>query len=92
MNLVGEGDVAAQARQALLNLKHALDAVDASPVDIVRLRTYVVDPDSETLGKVVGEIDKFYAGAAAAPNTFLAVAGLALPDFLIEIEATVALV
>jgi enamine deaminase RidA (YjgF/YER057c/UK114 family) len=39
------------------------------------------------------EIAKFYAesGAVVAPNTWLGVTSLALPEFLIEIEATAAL-
>lgn len=91
MNLVGGEDHGLQARQALANLKDALAAVGATPADVVRMRTYVVRPDGETLMKVAGEITRFYGDAEPAPNTFLAVAGLAMPDFLIEIEMTAAL-
>jgi len=86
--LVGPGDLAAQTRQALANLRAVLSSVGASPAHIVRLRTYVVNHTPEKLGPVLGEIGKFYEGATPAPNTFLGVQALALPDFLVEIEAT----
>lgn len=86
--IVGAGDLAAQTRQALANLKTVLESVGATPADIVRLRTYVVDHSPDKLGVVLPEIAQFYGDALPAPNTFLGVAALALPDFLIEIEAT----
>ncbi len=86
--LVGAGDLAAQTRQALANLREVLAAAGATPADIVRLRTYVVDHSPDKLGPVLGEIGAFYAGAPPAANTFIGVQALALPDFLVEIEAT----
>ncbi|MBB5686861.1 RidA family protein [Sphingobium boeckii] len=85
--IVGAGDLAAQTKQALANLRTVLDAAGATPADIVRLRTYVVDHTPDKLGPVLGEIGAFYGEAMPAPNTFIGVAALALPDFLIEIEA-----
>lgn len=87
-SIVGASDLAAQTRQALANLGAVLAAAGAGPADIVRLRTYVVDHTPDKLGPVLGEIGAFYGDATPAPNTFLGVAALALPDFLIEIEAT----
>lgn len=87
-NVVGGDDLAAQTRQALANLKAVLAEVGATPADIVRLRTYVVDHNPEKLGVVLGEVSAFYEGATPAPNTFLGVQALALPEFLVEIEAT----
>jgi enamine deaminase RidA (YjgF/YER057c/UK114 family) len=89
-DVVGVGDLAAQTRQALANLRAVLAEVGATPADIVRLRTYVVDHTPDKLGIVLPEIGAFYEGATPAPNTFLGVAALALPDFLIEIEAIAA--
>jgi enamine deaminase RidA (YjgF/YER057c/UK114 family) len=86
--VVGGGDLAAQTRQALANLREVLAAVGATPADIVRLRTYVVNHSPDKLGPVLGEIGAFYAGAVPAANTFIGVQALALPDFLVEIEAT----
>lgn len=90
-NVVGPGDLAAQTRQALANLKAVLAEAGASPADVVRLRTYVVDHSPDKLGIVLPEIGAFYEGATPAPNTFLGVSALALPDFLIEIEAVAAI-
>lgn len=90
-NVVGGDDLAAQTRQALANLKAVLAEAGATPTDIVRLRTYVVDHNPDKLGPVLGEIGAFYEGGTPAPNTFIGVAALALPDFLVEIEATAAL-
>lgn len=89
--VVGAGDLAAQTRQALANLKVVLAEAGATPADIVRLRTYVVDHSPDKLGPVIGELMAFYGGATPAANTFIGVQALALPDFLVEIEATAAL-
>lgn len=88
--LVGSGDLAAQTRQALLNLRTVLDAAGATPAHVVRIRTYVVDHSPDKLGPVLAELTAFF-GAAPPANTFIGVAALALPEFLIEIEATAAL-
>lgn len=89
--VVGPGDLAAQTRQALANLKAVLAEAGATPANIVRLRTYVVDHSPDKLGPVIGELMAFYGGATPAANTFIGVQALALPDFLVEIEATAAL-
>ncbi|MGO4393745.1 RidA family protein [Variovorax sp. M-6] len=90
-HLVGGSDVIAQARQALANLKEVLGAAGATPADVVRLRTYVVNHTPDTLGPICAEIAAFYGDALPAANTFIGVQALALPDFLIEIEADAAL-
>jgi len=87
-NVVGEGDLARQVEVALANLSAVLAEVGAGPEDLVRMRTYIVDNTPEKLGVVVGAINAFYAGAVPAPNTVVGVSGLALPNFLVEIEAT----
>lgn len=89
--LVGAGDLVAQTRQALVNLRQVLASCGANPSDIERLRTYVVNHGPEKLGPVSAEIAAFYGGAEPAANTFLGVQALALPEFLIEIEATAVL-
>lgn len=86
--LVGEGDLAAQAKQALDNLGHALRAGGATPADLTSLRVYIVDyqPQHATeLGKPLAE---FLGGAAPPAQTLLGIQSLAMPGMLIEIEAT----
>ena len=87
-NLVGPGDIAAQARQALGNLKEVLAAAGASVADVARMRTYVVDQKPEYLESVGAAIAEFYGDVTPAANTWIGVQSLALPDFLIEIEVT----
>ena len=87
-NLVGPGDIAAQARQALNNLKEVLAAAGASVADVARMRTYVVDQKPEYLESVGAAIAEFYGDVTPAANTWIGVQSLALPDFLIEIEVT----
>lgn len=89
--LVGPGDLAAQTRQALENLRTVLASAGAKPADVVRVRTYVVNHTPDKLGVVLPELVAFFGADAPPPNTFIGVAALALPDFLIEIEATAAL-
>lgn len=90
-NVIGEGDLARQVEVALQNLSAVLAEASADAGNLVRLRTYIVDNTPEKLGIVVGAINRFYAGATPAPNTVVGVSGLALPDFLVEIEATASL-
>lgn len=89
--LVGEGDVVAQTRQCLANLKQVLASQGATPANLVRIRTYVVNNSPDKLGPINAELGKFYEGVTPAPNTWLGVTSLALPEFLIEIEATAVL-
>ena len=87
-NLVGAGDVGEQARQALANLKVVLEAAGAQVSDVVRLRTYVVNHNPSLLEPIGQAIREFYGDVMPAANTWIGVQALALPDFLIEIEAT----
>lgn len=88
LQLIGPGDLPAQIGQCLANLKLALAAAGATPADIVRLKTYLVDHDRDGLKALSGALEEFYGGQPPAPNTVIGVARLAMPDFLVEIEAT----
>lgn len=88
LKLVGGDDIGEQARQVLSNLKQVLESAGAELADIVQLRTYVVNLNPsllEPIGKAIGE---FYGDVVPAANTMIGVQSLALPEFLIEIEAT----
>lgn len=87
-NLVGGDDIGAQARQALANLKTVLEAAGAGVEDVVRLRTYVVNHQPALLEPVGQALAEFYGDITPAANTWIGVQSLAMPDFLIEIEAT----
>lgn len=87
-NVVGGDDLAAQAKQAFRNLRDVLASQGASPADLVRIRTYVVNHSPDKLEAVAGEMMAFYGDAIPAPNTWIGVQALALPEFLIEVEGT----
>lgn len=89
--LVGGDDLAAQARQCFANLKEVLASQGATPADLVRIRTYVVNHTPDKLEPVIGPMMEFYGDAMPAPNTWIGVQALALPEFLIEVEGTAVL-
>lgn len=86
--LVGLGDLGAQSRQVLENLKTVLGEAGATPADVIRMRTYVVNHKPEYLDVIGKAIAEFYGDTLPAANTLIGVQSLALPDFLIEIEVT----
>ena len=85
-NVVGQGDVAAQAGQVARNLLAALAAADATIDDVVKLTIYLVQP-----GSAFPAYEAFQRVGAmpASPPTvsILYVSGLFHPDFLLEVEA-----
>lgn len=87
-NVVGGNNIGAQARQALANLKTVLAAAGAGIEDIVRLRTYVVNHKPEYLEPIGMALGEFYGEVTPAANTWIGVQSLAMPEFLVEIEAT----
>jgi len=90
-NIVGGADLAAQTRQALHNLAQVLTEAGSSVRELLRIRVYVKEHTLEKLGIVSGELTAFYGDVTPAPNTFIGVQSLALPDLLVEIEATAVL-
>ena len=82
--VVGVGDPAAQTRQALDNIRSALERAGARLEDVVRTRIYVTDISRwEAIGRVHGE---FFA--QILPTTSMVeVRALIDPDMLVEIEA-----
>ena len=89
--LVGPGDFAAQMAKALDNVHLALASAGATPADVVHLRLYIVDYNPGLLTTIGAQLNAFFGSAAPAANTVLGVQCLALPDLLIEIEATAVL-
>jgi len=86
--LIGDGDLAAQCAQVFRNLKKVLAECGLGPQNVVRLRTYVVDYSADKLAIIGPAIGDFYGDVIPAANTLLGVQSLAMPGFLIEVEAT----
>ena len=87
-NKVATGGFEAQAKQALENLKRVLEASGANFKDIVKLNTYVTTME---FMPVYRELRRSYFSDHYPASTLIQVAGLALPEFLIEIEAVAVL-
>ena len=85
--LVGGTDLAAQARQAFLNLQTVMTACGGNMSDVVSLRIYVVDYSPEKADAVGNVLRESFSGPAKPTTTWIGVVSLADPDFLIEIEA-----
>jgi enamine deaminase RidA (YjgF/YER057c/UK114 family) len=85
-NLVGPGDLAAQARQVFANLGRALAAVGASPVHVARITIFVVGHRPEYL-PVIEEARAALFGDHKPADTLVGVETLARPEYLIEVDA-----
>ena len=84
-DLVGAGDFVAQATQVFENLGKALAAAGAGFEHLVKTTVYVTDPRYREL---LRDVRSRYLGSDALPaSTLVVVAGLALPEYLLEIEA-----
>jgi enamine deaminase RidA (YjgF/YER057c/UK114 family) len=83
------GDVAAQASLALDNLEAVLAKAGMSLANVVRLTIFTTQIDAvmQNFGVLTSRLD---AAGVKPAQTLIGVARLALPDFLIEIEATAA--
>ncbi len=84
--IVSKGDVAKQAEKALSNLNLVLDAAGATIENLVKV-TVVIEQNAD-LGAAFGAWMAVWGDRPNPPTVkVLKVAGLANPDFLIEIEA-----
>ena len=84
-DLVGPGDIGAQTRQAMENMKAALEAAGASFQNVVHMDTFYADP---RLSPKMIEVRSSYFG----PNnpyttTGVQVAGFGKPGILVEMDA-----
>ncbi|MGI6856003.1 RidA family protein [Mesorhizobium sp. 1B3] len=90
--LIGPGSHAKQARQCVLNIRLALDAIGAEPSDILQMRIHVVDHLPARIEEIFGAgRDIFGEDWPLCASTYVGVACLGLPEWLVEIDAVVAL-
>lgn len=86
---VSAGDgMEAQARGVFTKIRHLLEAAGGSLSDVVKMTVYVTDMSKRPeLGKVRAE---FFPGDKPC-STLVEVKGLALPEYLIEVDVTAVL-
>jgi 2-iminobutanoate/2-iminopropanoate deaminase len=85
--LMGGGDLEGQARQAFTNVQAVVEAAGGTLADVVSLRIYVVEYRPDKAAAVGSALRHFFTGEAKPASTWIGVAALADPGFLIEVEA-----
>lgn len=85
--VVGKGDISKQTEQVMKNVQTALTACGATFDNLVKLSIYIVQ--GQDLYRGFQASQTFFNNLTNPPViSVLVVAGLANPDFLIEIDAT----
>lgn len=87
--VVGHGDLDAQARQIWANIGRALAGLGVGPEAVVKLTTYALN--REAIPALHRAREAFFAGHCLPASTFVVVAGLADPALLAEIDVTLIL-
>ncbi len=83
-NLVGKGDIKAQAGQVFENLKNMLTGAGASFKDVIKLGIFLVNREDCIPFR---EVRAQYLKPPYPPTTLLVVKSLAREEWLLEIEA-----
>ncbi|MFT3891375.1 MAG: RidA family protein [Anaerolineales bacterium] len=85
-NIVGKGDLKTQTEQVLKNIQAALAAADAQPEHVVKWNLYIVHGQDLREGYQV--FQRVWGNRPNPPAiSAMFVAGLAHPDFLVEMDA-----
>lgn len=83
-SIVGTGDIKAQTRQVLENIKAVLDQAGATMDDIVKVTVFITDMDQFS---DIHEVRAQYFTGSYPASTMVEVRALAYPELLIEMEA-----
>ena len=86
-NLVGKGDVRAQARQAFANLRGVLQAAGGDVGNLMKITTYITRIEDFPL---VAEARTATFSGELPASTLIVVKALFHPDFLVEVEGVAA--
>ena len=82
---VAVGDAAMQAEQAMRNIQKLLTEADATIEHVCKITIYLIDPRyREAVYRVIGR----WLQGVFPVSTGIVVAGLARPEWLVEIDAT----
>lgn len=83
-NLVGEGDMTAQVRQVLENLKTVLASQGGDFSNVVKINIFTTDIDGF---REAASVRQGYFEGHPPASTLVQIERLARPEFLVEIEA-----
>ena len=83
-NVVGEGDMRAQVRQVLENLKTVLASEDADFSNVVKINIFTTDIGAF---REAADVRRSYFEGNPPASTLVQIERLARPVFLVEIEA-----
>jgi 2-iminobutanoate/2-iminopropanoate deaminase len=86
-NIVGKGDVRAQARQTFANLGGVLQAAGGDFGNLMKITTYITKIEDFP---AVAEARSEVFGGQLPASTLIVVTSLFHPDFLIEVEGVAA--
>ncbi|MGD1834376.1 MAG: RidA family protein [Nitrososphaeraceae archaeon] len=86
-NIIGE-TFKEQLPIVFKNIKHALEAIDAKPENVVKFQVFIVNHNEEYLEQLHNETREFFGNNFPA-NTLIPVPRLALDNMLVEIDAIV---
>ena len=84
-NIVGQGDMEAQMRQAYVNIRKVLAQYGATMDNIVDETLFVTDMNSAFAAAVKCRDDVFF-GAPVVASTIVQIQRLAFPELMIEIK------
>lgn len=86
-NLIGNGKLRAQVEQTFRNLQTALESVEATIADIIKMNIYVVNyqpGDAEIIGEV---LQQYFSVGQLPAMSLIGVQALAEERFLVEVDA-----
>jgi len=87
-NIIGGDDLAQQMEKTLQNIETAVKEAGGELKDVCRLTIYVIDYNPGMLDTIAGVLNSFFDKDSLPANTLLGIQALALPEFLVEMEAT----
>lgn len=85
--IVGAGDLRAQAWQSLENVSTAVQAAGGTLHDVVSIRIYIVEDVLDQSRHISDALKAFFPPEHAPSTTWIGVRALANSDFLVEFEA-----
>lgn len=82
---LGIGDIEEQTRRVFERIRTIIESAGGSMTDIVKTTTYITDRNFRPITNKLRR--EYFPGPPFPCNTLVIVAGLALPEYLVEVEA-----